>query len=187
MSKYQAQKKLKPKVEDIARDLLDEEKLANLLDFLELLKANKLTPRWYATNSWTVKHKNKTVCVIKMNWIPQPSDKENYWGIYHSHFTREKWFVDYDRYLTDHRLKGFIWDNINPPYACSQKGGTVICKGRPDMIILGKPFKSVCSCYSLVAKNPEGKTLEQAKELVLFIKNYIVDLATTDLAYEVVL
>jgi len=187
MSEYKAQKVQKPKVEDIARELLDEEKLANVLDFLEFLKNNKLTPRWYTTNSWIVKYKNKTVCVIKMNWMMQPSDKENFWGIYHSHFSREKWFIDYNKYIKDKGLKEFIWDNINPPYACSKKGGTVRCRGLLDMTILGKPYKSICGCYSLVAKNPEGKTLEYAKELVLFIKNYIFDLSTTDLAFEVVL
>ena len=67
MSEYQAQKELKPKVDDIARELLDEDKLANVLDFLEFLKNNKLTPRWYTANSWSVKHKNKTVCMIKFN------------------------------------------------------------------------------------------------------------------------
>ena len=181
MSEYRAQKELKPKVDDIAREILDEDKLVNVLDFLEFLKNNKLTPRWYATNSWSVKYKNKTVCKIKLNWMPRSSDKGDYWGIYHAHFTREKWFVNYDRYITDDGLKEFIWDNINPPYACSQKGGTVRCKGWPNMTILGKSFKSVCGCYSLVVKNPDGKTLEHAKDFVLIIKNYIADLVAMDL------
>ncbi|MCL2401843.1 MAG: hypothetical protein FWC90_04290, partial [Oscillospiraceae bacterium] len=62
MSEYRTQKELKPTVDDMARELFDEDKLANVLDFLEFLKNNQLTPRWYTTNSWSVKYKNKTVC-----------------------------------------------------------------------------------------------------------------------------
>jgi len=177
MSEYRAQKELKPKVEDIARELLDEEKLENVLDFFEFLKSNKLTPRWYTSDSWVVKYKNKTVCKIKLNWMPRASDKGNFWGIYSAPFTRENWFENYDSYITDDGLKGFIWDHINPPHGCSQQGGTVRCKGWPDVTILGKTYKAVCGCHSLVVKNPDGKTLEYAKEFVLVIKTFIADLA----------
>ena len=78
MSKFQAQKALKPKAEDAARVCFEEDKLENILDFLDFLKVNKLTPRWYSTDSWVVKYKNKKVCQIKFNWIPRPSDKENF-------------------------------------------------------------------------------------------------------------
>ena len=180
MSEYRTQKELKPKVEEVAKKLLDEDKLENISDFLEFLKTNKLTPRWYTSDSWVVKYKNYKVCQIKLNWMPRPSDKENFWVICCDHFTRQKWFSDYDRNITDDRLKEFIWNNINPPHGCNKKEGR--CKGWSNMTILGMPFKAICGCFPLVVKNPSGKTLEYAKEYVLLIKNFIADLALTDQA-----
>lgn len=172
MSEYRAQKELKPKVDDVSRELLGEDKLENVLSFLEFLKANKLTPRWYTTNSWVVKYKNKEVCRIKLDWMPRPSDKESFWAICYNHFTRQKWFSVDD--ITVDGLKEFIWNNINPPHGCNRKEGR--CKGWQNVTILGKSFKAVCGCYPLVVKNPDGKTLEYVKEFVLLIKDVIADL-----------
>ncbi|MCL2547265.1 MAG: hypothetical protein FWE06_08785 [Oscillospiraceae bacterium] len=175
MSEYRTQKELKPKVQDIAEGLLSEDKLENVLDFLVFLKANKLTPRWYTTDSWVIKYKNKKVCQIKLNWVPRPSDKENFWGIYCDHFTRQEWLLHYEGNITDDGLKEFIWNNINPPYGCNKKEGR--CKGWSDIKVLDKNFKAICGCFPLVIKNPNGKTLAYAKEYVLIVKDFIADLA----------
>ena len=57
MSVYRAQKEQKPTVENAARELFDDDKLGNILDFLDFLKSNKLTPRWYTSDSAATKRK----------------------------------------------------------------------------------------------------------------------------------
>ena len=70
------------------KDILEDEKLNNLLDFLDFLKDNKLTPRRLSSGTWVVKYKGKTVCHLRLKY----DDKD--WRITLSHFTREKRFVD---------------------------------------------------------------------------------------------
>ena len=166
MSEYQNQKTVKPKIEDVAPEILDEDKLKGLSEFLEFLKANKLTPRWLSTNSWKVMYKNKCVCFIRLN------KRERLWNISHSNFTREKWFKDYERYMTDNEVKEYILNNIKPPL-CTDRD----CKGRQNMTILGKKFDSVCNCVGFRINNPNTAELENSKKLILVIKNYIADLA----------
>ena len=166
MSLYKSQKSAKPKVEDVAVELINGDNLENLMDFLKFLKDNKLTPRWQSCNSWSVRYKNKSVCYVNLN------DREKVWMIRHSQFTRDNWFIDYDKYITDDELKKFILDNINAPL-CVGRG----CKGRQNITILGKHFDSVCNCWPLTLKNPNGASLECAKKLILVIKSFIADLA----------
>ena len=45
------QKKLKPKIEDVAGDFLDAEKTANLLNLVEFIRASKIGIRWSPYNS----------------------------------------------------------------------------------------------------------------------------------------
>ena len=167
MSIYKKQKAEKPKVEDVAREFIDGDNLKNLTDFLEFLKSNKLTPHWQSSNSWKCSYKNKSVCYIRLN------DREKSWSLDHSQFTREKWFVDYDKYITDNELKEFIWNHINAPR----------CTGRDcwsynnKMIILGKQFDAVCNCWSLTVKNPNGAEIECTKKWISIIKTFITDLA----------
>lgn len=164
-SLYKKQKELKPKAEDVAAKLIDGNNLKNLMNFLEFLKDNKLTPRWQSSNSWKVTYKNKSVCYVNLN------DREKFWMIRHSQFTRDQWFKDYDEYIENNELKEFVLGHINAPI-CVGRG----CKGRENMTILGKHFDSVCNCWPLTVKNADGAILENSKKLVLTIKNFIADL-----------
>jgi len=53
----------KPKIDNVINDFLNGDVLTKALDFIDYLKMNKMNPRWSATNAWTVKHKNKRVCI----------------------------------------------------------------------------------------------------------------------------
>ena len=172
MSLYQEQKVIKPKVEEAAPEFLSGEKLQNLLSFVEFLKKNKLTPRWQSSNSWSVKYKNKTVCYVKIITHSHNVRVESFWAVYHSNFTREKWFRDYDGYFTDDGLKQFVLDNILAP-TCIEKD----CKGVQNKMIFGKKFDAVCHCWPIRLTNPEGEAFEYSKMLVLAIKSFIADMA----------
>jgi len=167
MSLYKEQKAAKPKIEDVAGEVIGGDNLKNLLDFLGFLKENKLTPRWQSCNSWKVMCKNKSVCYVNLN------DREKFWMIRHSQFTRDNWFKDYDNYITDDKLKAFILDNIQAPPCVGRD-----CWGNKNrMTILGKEFDAVCTCWPLTVKNPDGAVLEGAKMLILMFKDFIADLS----------
>lgn len=163
MSLYKKQKTEKPKIEEIAANFLVGDNLRNLTNFLEFLKDNKLTPRWQSSNSWKVVYKNRSVCHINLN------EREGSWMIRHSQFTRDKWFQNYEKYVTDDELKEFILDNISGP-RCVGRG----CRGRENMTILGKHFDAVCTCWPLIVTNLDDAELECAKKLILLIKDIIV-------------
>jgi len=155
----------KPKIEEIALGLLDVDNLETLTDFLDFLKENKLTPQWQSTNSWKCNYKNKAVCHIKLD------ESKKSWEIRHSHFTREDWFNDYEKYITDEKLKTYILDNIKDPANVCGRG----CKGKQNKTILGKKFDAVCNCWPLQIKNPQGDNLECEKKLITVIKTVIAD------------
>ena len=164
MSLYKDQKETKPKVEDVAAEILDGDKLKNLLNFLAFLKDNKMTPRWQSYNSWKVTYKNKSMCYVNLN------ERDKVWMIRLSQFTRDGWFTNYDNYFTDEELKKFILDNINPP-PCVERG----CNGRQNMTIFGKHFDKVCNCWPLRFINLEDAELEFSKKLILTIKKFITE------------
>lgn len=164
MSLYQSQKAVKPNVEDVAGDFVHGENLSNLMDFLAFIKENKLKPQWMSSNSWSVKYKGKNVCYIKIIGSS--------WYVFHSQFTREKWFVEYDHYFTDGELKAFVWDNIDGRYCPND------CRGKKKMV-LGKEMNDICTCWPFRLENPNGARLELSKKLILIIKNFIADLPAT--------
>jgi len=85
-------------------------------------------------------------------------------------FSRNNWFEKCEKYLTA-ELKDFILNNLNTTSTCCVKR---TCHNIEIKIILGKMVNSrVCACWPIVLNNPDGKTLEYAKELVLIGKNII--------------
>ena len=153
MTEYQNQKATKPKVEDIAMKSLDGDKLKNLLDLLEFLKANKLTPRWRVTNAWAVNYKGKMVCDISINsdegsWLFRPNHLFHKAALF-----REKWFTEYNQYITDNELKIFVWNHLhNNIIKC--KGNT--CEGIRNKTILEKNLREYVSAGQSELKTPKA-------------------------------
>ena len=165
MSIYADQKVVKPKVEDVAGEFISEDKLKNLMDFLEFLQENKLMTRWISWNSWLVKFKSKDVCQIKI--------RDASWFVMLSTFTRKEWFAGYDEYFADNELKEFIWENVKGSW-CPRA-----CKGHTKTI-LGKEFNDFCGCWGIRIENPNGVDLARSKRVILAIKSFITDLATVN-------
>ena len=162
----------KMKIQNVASEFLDANKLKNLTVLSDFLTANKLTPRDSKSGgNWPVRYKNKAICHIRLN------DGERSWSVQFTHFTREKWFVEYDNYITDNNLKNFIWNNLhNAPSAnpnCIKRG----CTGIRRINILGKEHTSVCRCVGVSVRNPSDAEMECIKQLILVIKQYIGDLS----------
>jgi len=164
------EKRSNQSIEEIAASLLDEDKLRTFLDFYDFLKNNKLgKTRTGKTGigKWTIIYKNKKIG--HFNFC------ENLWSIdFFDLFSRNKWLEKCEKYLTA-ELKDFILTNINTTSICCVNKR---CWSVENKIILGELFNSrVCACRPIELINPDGKTLEYAKELVLIGKNIIVEMA----------
>lgn len=164
-----SEKKVTPKIEEIAENLFDGDKLKNFLDFNEFLKNNKLTKGSTAKTAcrWMIKYKNKRLCHLMAS--------KDFWAI--SYYKDKEIFEKCENYITD-ELKEFILENINTKPGCkNSKGGK--CKGIENINILGKMFDRVCGCHMLMVTNPDGKTLEYAKEIVLINKSIVDDIVAS--------
>ncbi|MCL2546780.1 MAG: hypothetical protein FWE06_06245 [Oscillospiraceae bacterium] len=159
---------------DAAIGVIDNEQIDGLIKFNDYLASIRLTPRdTKAGGTWVVKHKGKSVCHIRLD------DTEQNWNISFGHFTnKEKWFVNYDQYITDNSLKQFVWDNIHTAPSPNSNCIKRECKGLDSITILGKTLNDVCRCVGVRVYNPNNEEIEQAKKIVLIIKQYIADLVT---------
>ncbi len=158
-------------IEEIAAGLLDEDNRKSFLDFYDFLTSNKLgkrkTGRKPDSKNWAITYRNKKIA--HFNWY------KNVWSInIFDLFPQNNWFEKCEKYLTD-ELKDFILTNINTTSSCCVKG---VCHSVEHKNIFGKTFSGrVCACAPIIFMNPEGKTLENAKKLILIGKNIIAEMA----------
>ena len=159
------EKRANQSIEEIAASLLDKDKLKTFLDFYDFLSNNRLGKGKTGRSTWAIKYKNRRIGSFTF--------RGNLWSIrYFDFFYRIEWFEKCEKYLTA-ELKDFILNNINTTSSCCVKGS---CHSVENKIILGKMFNSrVCACGPIMLINPDGKTLEYAKELVLIGKNIITE------------
>jgi hypothetical protein len=119
--------------------------------------------------SWAIQYKNKMIgsFVLESSWSLR----------FFNLFSRIQWFEKCEEYLST-EMKNFILTNINTTSACCLGEGK--CHSVKNIIILGNEFNSrVCACRPIVLINPEGKTLEHAKELALIGKNVISEMSAS--------
>ena len=168
------EKRSTQRIEEIAANLLDENKLKTFLDFYAFLSSNKIgkakTGR-KINGSWAIQYKNKKIGHFHIG--------ENLWSIdYFDLFSRNKWFEKCEKYLTT-EMKDFVLTNINTVSSCCVKG---ICHSVEYKIIFGKMINSrMCACRPINLDNPDSKTLEYAKELVLIGKNITAEMAESSI------
>jgi hypothetical protein len=164
-------KKLNQDVEETAISLLDEDKLKTFIFFYNFIKSNQLGKKQTGQNSWAINYRNKKIGHFGF--------RGNSWSIdYFDLFPRNKWFEKCEKYSTA-ELKDFILTNIVTTRICCVKGS---CHSVENTIILGKMFNSrVCACRPVMLINPDSKTLEYAKELVLIGKNIIAEMVESSI------
>jgi len=156
-------------IEEYAANCLDENKLKTFLKFFDFLNKNKFgkakTGR-KINGSWAYKYKNKMIGRFYL--------KKNSWGItYFNLFSRNEWFEKCQKYLSV-ELKDFVLTHVNTTAGCCERKS---CHSVENKIILSKMFTSrVCACAPIYVNNPDGKTLEYAKELALIGKNIITSI-----------
>lgn len=163
-------------IEEYAANCLDEDKLKTFLNFFDFLNKNKFgkakTGR-KVNGSWAIQYKNKMIGSFVLGKIDS-YDRGNSWSIrYFNLFSRNEWFEKSEKYLSA-EMKDFVLSNINTTSKCCVVEGK--CHPIENRIILGKMFTGkVCSCRPIKLNDPDGKTLEYAKELALIGKTIIAE------------
>ena len=184
MSLYKEQKVVKPKPEDVAGDFLDAERAADLLNFVEFIRTNKIGIQWASANSWALVFKSKrTLGHIQIYYLDIQEG-----GIYdrlfgEPHPLSKSWFFCHhrnylDRYynMEDCELKTFIFDHI---YA--RNCGHCFCtwhgkeKAELNEQKAGYMNPTGCGCWPLRVYSPTGEALELTKRLIEFRMNCILE------------
>jgi len=148
---YVEQKNTRPKIEDVACEFLDGEKLKNALNFVAYLRTNKMSPVWASWNHWRISSKGRGVCSVKIG-LPGFSSRYNAWRI-----EFQSSGFDDEKLLPDERLKEIVWANVKNCKHCAN------CIPTPCKTILGKEFERSCN---IEFWNPGIEEIECAKQVI---------------------
>jgi hypothetical protein len=171
MSDFKTQKALKLKPETLAAQVLDGEKLKNLLDLVEFLNTNGLKLRLAAKNAWEVVVRNPENTLTQNQILRRLRvDPENKTWSVSLHY-----FPEYTEHITDAELINFVWDNLHSKI-CHQN-----CKNIKTRSFFGKEFDSMCCNEQIRILNPSGKGLEYAKTLIMTAKTIVVSVRIGEL------
>ena len=158
------------RIEAIAAGFLDVGKYSAFVDFNAFLRTNKLekskTGRT-GLGTWSIAYKGKKIghfCFGQDTWSIDCFDL----------FPRTDWFAQCEPYLTD-ALKAFVLAHINTTSSCCVRS---TCHSVENKIILGKMHSCrVCACRPVMIVDPDGKSLEYTKALVLIGKHIIGEMS----------
>ena len=181
---YKDQKDLKPKPEDVAGNILDAERAADLLNFAEFLRANKIGIRWISSNSWTLAYKGRRLGYLKIKGVddkykrlfgePYPLDKS--WLFCQQVSYQQSPYLDRYYSMDDCDLKSFVFDHI---YArgCGRCFCTWDINGKASLNEekAGYMNPTQCGCWPLRIYNPNGESLELTKQLIEFWMERILE------------
>jgi len=152
-------KNIKPKIEDVACEVLSGDALENALNFIAFLRENKLNPAWSAANAWKVSSKTFTVCFIRLYGAAE------YHGLGPGEWNVIPFIGEYDANALPDEDKEIAWANKNDCASCGQ------C-ALPLDTVFGKKFSYTCE-GAIKFRNPNEKAVECAKKIVTLRKNEI--------------
>lgn len=159
LSKYQEQKKTKPKIENMIDDNLYGQLKNDAIDFVNFLRANKMSPQWASTNSYALSYKNRRVCIIKIN-------KEE-WALWLNTQYNDEFNVCFASEQKD--MQNILLSKLVYCFSCGK------CAPGHNITILGKEIKNACYCPVIRLINPNEIELDCAKKLVLLRKAAIAE------------
>jgi len=159
-----AQRETKAKIEDVLPHYLEGAMLESVLNFVTLLRTEKMNPGWAGVhNAWRANCKGRPLCYIRLGkeWIRKTE------GV--------KWVVvlyldnidDYADDIINEGWQNIVWSDLhycrkpNCPYNCSS--------GRTKLI-LGKEFSDLCPTFINKANfvNPGEEELKIVTRLLGF-------------------
>ena len=155
-------KTAKPKIEDVIPAVVNAEYQRAALDFVEFIRAGKLTPSWASANSWKVNYKGQVLCYIRTSGTaPYHNLDDGSWHIHYAVYSDQEYNIP----VSDEIVK-LISSKVKLCTKCSN------CGPANKLIINGKDFDNVCHQW-LTIKNPGTEMLDCSKKLVESIKHNI--------------
>ena len=141
-------------IEDIMREYLSGDMLANALDFAAYLKANDMSVK-----GSEVCYKDNAACYMHFGVAELGTDEDypNPWTIW----TEGDYSKECANVPIDEQMKEFIWENcVNK---CGSCGGD--CSPGKRAVIFGKEFDNVCNAVINLYKL-DGETYNYLKPLI---------------------
>lgn len=145
-------KNAKPRIEDVAGEVLSGDALNNALDFIAYLRENKLNPTWSATNAWKVSSKTFTVCFIRLHGTAE------YHGLGPGEWNIIPFIGKYDADSLPEADKEIAWANKRTCPSCGQ------CSLKLDTVF-GKKYNYACEA-AICFRNPDEAAIACAKKIV---------------------
>ena len=145
------------KIESIISETLIGDTRKNLLDLVAFLRANELPPKWDG-DWWCIDYNCKNLVLLGINTG----------GIKFGILFSECDFGSND--LKDDDLKETVWNHVQICEYFKSGGKNCGCDEQPGLItICGKDFNACKSPLTFV--EPDAKTLENIKKLILLLKS----------------
>lgn len=164
-----------PPFEEAAAAYIENEADKNrALDFAQWLRMNKLSPstgnngyNWYINFKYVDYNKYK--------------DGNYYCGTYHGCYIKlfdDTWHIFpskdiLEQILLQEELKEVLWNSLFPCYGCNYGCFKYTHNTEYETVILGRVFtgKGICRHNPICLSNPDNKTLEVVKRVLLARKN----------------
>jgi len=166
-SLFKQQKKARPKVEDMICEYFEGEIKQNALDFVAWLRANKLSPRFGATNAWYIYHGNENFCSIRIESKAWPTvelePEKTAFCICFAAYTEY-----HNELLNTEELKEAVIAGLKPCTDCSPNCERT--EELPIATVCGEKIENVCVPYYLVFNDPGAEIIERIKEVIICTK-----------------
>ena len=144
------QTKIKPKIEDIASDYLDGDKLTNLLNFVAWLRANKMTPTFGSKSKIGASYTTR-VLYVKLS--------------------QESWYIWIagkssgctDDFFNCEELNHYVASSLAPCKGCGHQ-----CNSGKGFIktVCGKDYDNICGCCPVRFHNPNADNLRIIMDVI---------------------
>ena len=154
-----AQRKLRPKIEDVIPLVVDDDNQKNVLDFVAWFRENKMAPGWSGVhNAWDTKCKGKTICKISLEM-----DGQWYARLYLTNINK------YEDRIIREELPELI---INKLVYCRPCEPPRKCAMRENKQLFGEEFKGLCYEFTysgglqFLFPNPDEAVINNMKILL---------------------
>jgi len=159
-----AEKKSKPKIDEVVGNIINEENLGNALDLISFIKENKISLRWSSTNCWQLYYKSKRIGIIRMTEKAYPM-----YALGASSWLFAPWGLDdiLEIVADDNpKAKEIILSNVRQCNSCSS------CGPGHKRTFLGRQFDKACHAgISMI--NPDKVTVNCIKRMLEVKKNQL--------------
>jgi len=165
---YKKQKTIKPAIEVLAEQLMEDNAKKDFFTFVDYIKQQKMTLPWFVTNSYNIIYKG---CKIAQIYIYDGKDIQNCWRIKINTASKDTFDILLNG-LSD-EVTGLFSENFNKKCtACNN------CAPGETFDFAGKHYENVCNGSNGVRiflyRNPNSDQIEEIKKLINIRKDFCI-------------